>query len=192
MCLSQIFSEYILPNIGSILMFGATIGLLCLTNKYLRATRKMADAMEKELEIKLKPMVNISFDKIQIPSGIRFPLYKNIYRITNAGSFSVYLSQFTIFYYRPETPDTPDNSIYSYAEGVHQYIGPDDSYEVSKHYPPTQDMVRIVEGDKENVEVLIVTIFDFLDARGKEFKKETREKENYNKSTFIKYKDNKT
>ena len=54
--MSQFIQTYVLPNIGSILLFFVTLGLLYVTSRYMRATRAMADVMKREQDIKLVPL----------------------------------------------------------------------------------------------------------------------------------------
>jgi hypothetical protein len=163
-----LFSQYISP-IGGIGMFIATIILLYLTAKYLGFTKHMAVMMQKEFEIRLKPVVEIDIAGISIQWG-DFHMGFTI-EVFNRGSYAVYLSGYEIRYWNEDSPDR----ISALPQG-----------EVNRMISPTEGRIQIRGGvclsdlkDFDNLKTKYTMIefnLSFLDIRGKKFSEKAKRK----------------
>lgn len=160
----HIFSTYISP-IGEIGIFIATLILLFLTYKYLRFTRRMANVMAEEFEIKIKPIVDIT--KRYSMTGETF---QYIYDVVNKGSFVVHFRNVETKCWHPEHPDkqTSLNLI-----NVNKHISPGSSEEVHNNFTYKKLIQAIPNGVEITNRILHIKVsFNFLDVKGNEFEKE--------------------
>ena len=120
MCLSQFIQTYIWPNIGSILMFLVTLALAILTFLYLRTTRKMANVVEKEFEVRTKPVVDITL--IWTSSALSW--IKLHHTIENKGTYAIFLKQYLV---NLTHTDLPEQSFHSCKIDVEKHIKANDN-----------------------------------------------------------------
>ena len=165
MCLSQIFHYYVLPNLGSILMFLVTVILVLLTYFYLRATRRMAKVMETEFNIRIKPIVDIIFETpfLDVMETV-------VFSVKNKGSYALKLEhyQLDVTYKDPE-----DEFLFSITQEVGQYINPTKKIECTQEL----DFSNTKLAERKDIKVIYINAtFSFLDVFDNKFKRELRVK----------------
>ena len=172
-CLNQIIQTYILPNIGSILLFFVTLGLLCVTSRYMRATRAMADVMKREQDIKLVPLIEISPGKIsRIQQSCEIVAS---FHITNKGTYFVQLIGYEVKCWHENHEEKP---VFLVKEKLVKFIAPKDHptkigvaiplkelYEKTGIPVPQKiKMLRIGDPAPQKNTVAVKTTFNFLNA----------------------------
>lgn len=163
MLTDQVFSKYILPNLGSILMFLVTGILAILTYLYLRATRRMAKAMEAEFNIRTKPIVDIIF-KTPFLECVE-PV---VFSVINKGSYALKLIQYQL---DVTSKDIEDEIRFSIAQGLQQYINPTEKFECVQKLEFRNTKL---EERRDIKSIYIDTKFSFLDVFDNKFEKKTR------------------
>ena len=158
MCIWQRFlSELLNPAIL------ISIVLVIVTYFYLRATRRMAEAMHKEFALRTRPSVNILLQGLV--NLVRF-IWIFEWNIENKGFYSVKLLQYqiTVFYQK----NSAKESFYTSAIGQGVFIAPGGLYCIKDRHnlEAIQQFVKL--GDKD-IRIIIEAKFNFLDCLGKKF-----------------------
>lgn len=163
--LNQILHNYVLPNLGSILIFLVTVMLVLLTYLYLRSTRRMAKVMEAEFNIRTKPIVDIIFETPFLDM-----METVVFSVKNKGSYALKLEQYQldVTYKDPE-----DEFLFSIAQGVGQYINPTKKIECTQEL----DFSNTKLAERKDIKVIYIdATFSFLDVFDNKFKREMRVK----------------
>lgn len=165
MYLNQIFHNFILPSLGSILIFLVTIILALITYLYLRATRRMAKVMEAEFNIRTKAIVDIIFKTPYLDV-----METVVFSVKNKGSYALKLEQYQLdlTYKDPE-----DEFLFSIAQGVGQYINPPKKIECTQEL----DFSNTKIAERKDFKVIYIdATFNFLDIFDNKFKRKLRVK----------------
>lgn len=165
MRLNQIFHDYILPDLGSILMFLVTVILVLITYFYLRATRRMAKAMEAEFNIRIKPIVDIIFETpfLDIMETV-------VFSVKNKGIYALKLEhyQLDVTYKDPKAEFS-----FSIRQEVGQYINSTKKLECTQEL----DFSNTKLAERKEIKVIYIkATFSLLDVFDNKFKRELRVK----------------
>lgn len=158
------FTTYISP-IGEIGIFLATLILLFLTYKYLRFTRRMANVMAEEFEIKVKPIVEVTER-----SSVTGDTFEYVYEIVNKGSFVVHFRHIETKCWHLKHPNKQAslNLI-----NINKHISPGSSEEVHNNFTYKKLIQAMPDGVDITDRILnIQVLFNFVDIKGNEFEKE--------------------
>jgi len=133
--MSQFIQTYVLPNIGSILLFFVTLGLLYVTSRYMRATRAMADVMKREQDIKLVPLIEISSERVT--SNQQLCIFVGSFLITNKGTYFVQVTGYEVKCWDEKHEEKP---VFPVKEKLVKFIAPKD-YPTRITVDPTKGIV---------------------------------------------------
>jgi len=164
----KLFYNYISP-IGEIGILIATIILLFLTSKYIKFTKRMADIMKQEYEIKIKPLVKIRFDGFITREANIQPQWC----VHNYGSLFIKLLNYKVKFWHMDF----ENDSIAFEKQINEEITPDDVLRIDDLFS-LSDLPHFHSQKDVKIPLVIEFIFTFSDAKGDEFTK----KELINKS----------
>lgn len=160
MCIQDIFSTYITP-IGQFLMVLVTFALVLLTVKYIKATKRMADVMSQEFEIRTKPAVDIYYDGFEGDDLVR----SFIFRIENKGNYQVKFMRYSL----SVTHENFRSQIFhSFSKGIERFIMPGKDFK-AEHKHDLSGIKQLPLKDKEKTLIYLDVTFMFKDIFEKSF-----------------------
>ena len=160
--LENLFYNYISP-IGEIGILIATFVLLYLTSKYIKFTKRMADIMKQEYEMKIKPLVKIRFDGF-LSRGANFQ--PRLY-VHNYGDLLIKLLNYKVKCWHK---DFENDSIVAFEKQINEEITPDNSLRIDDSFS-LSDLPHFPLPEEPKIPLVVEFTFTFLDAKGNEFTK---------------------
>jgi len=156
----KLFYNYISP-IGEIGILIATLILLFLTSKYIKFTKRIADIMKQEYEIKIKPIVKIKFDGFITRGATFLPRL----RVHNYGSLLIKLINYKVKCWHM---DFENDSIIAFEKQINEEITSDDVLRINDSFS-LSDLPHFTSLEKPKIPLVVEFTFTFFDAKGNEF-----------------------
>lgn len=162
---NQIVSEYLSP-IGGIGVLVASIILLVLTYKYLKATKNMAEVMREEFEIKIRPFISAALERLHW-SGLDLNFR---FLIKNNGFFLVTLLNYEVKCWHE---DYKDRKFSVLKKSTNSHIAPNGPIIIAKRIS-LSCLRDLPLGNQTSHIINLEFKFNFLNARGEEFTVESK------------------